>query len=172
MKYSLALQFLFTLLLRCGWCGSNLTLHSCLCSVSCGAGLNETTLLPNSSATPTITPGPVCLLQNVSSAVHKPDQGRLDGQVARVCFCGNSSDGDSQCPEHSDSIVHLFPGQLHTIHILTANTLGAAIRKPILAQLNNSWQIDHFEQIFFGENCSEVSFSIAGNDTNTSGLVQ
>ena len=166
----IALQLLLLHLLRFGGCSSNLTMHSCFCSVSCAADLNGTTPLINST-TPAITPGPVCCLQNVSSAHNSPEKGRLDQQVAKVCFCGNSSAGGSHCQEQSVSPVHLFPGKLYIVHILTANSLGAAIRMPIVAQLNNSWQVGHFEQNF-GENCSEVSFSIASNDTNTGGLVR
>ena len=166
MKHWLALQLVLAHLVWIGGCSSNFTLHSCLCSVSCGADLNETTLLTNST---TITHGSVCQLQNVSAS-NRPDLEGPDEQVERVCFCGNSSAG-AQCPEQSDSTVHLFPGELHTIHIFTANALGAAIRMPIVARLNKSWQVGRIKQIF-GENCSEISFSIASNETDTGGLVE
>ena len=147
--------------------------HTCLCSVSCGAPLNDTSLLTNtSSADPTITTGPVCLLQNVSYTHTKPDQERQVEQVARLCFYANtSSSGVSQCSEHSNSTIPLFPGQLHTINILTADRLGEYLPQPIIVQTSNSWQVGRVEQVF-GENSSEVSFSIASNDIDTSGVVQ
>ena len=147
--------------------------HTCLCSVSCGAPLNDTSLLTNtSSADPTITTGPVCLLQNVSYTHTKPDQERQVEQVARLCFYANtSSSGVSQCSEHSNSTIPLFPGQLHTINILTADRLGEYLPQPIIVQTSNSWQVGRVEQVF-AENSSEVSFSIASNDVDTSGVVQ
>ena len=145
--------------------------HTCLCSVSCGVPLNDTSLLTNTSD-PTITTGPVCLLQNVSYTHTKPDQERQVEQVARLCFYANtSSSGVSQCSEHSNSTIPLFPGQLHTINILTADRLGEYLPQPIIVQTSNSWQVGRVEQVF-GENSSEVSFSIASNDIDTSGVVQ
>ena len=113
------------------------------------------------------TNGTLCHLNKFS----KTDQERLNEKVENICFTGNSSIGGSQCIEQSNSTVFLFPGQLHTIRLFTASGLGEHVRQPIVVQVtNNMWQLARLKQVF-SENYSEVSLSIASNDTNTSGVV-